>query len=317
MDRSLSVAGLIALLTTCAAFTTPAQSQGQTNPAASVRRVWIMPSRGAVEIEIEGSDRLAPQPQVLTGPDRLVVDFPNAVPGPQLHNEAVNRGDVKGVRVSLFAQKPPVTRVVLDLKGPESYQVFPAGRTVMVKVGVSENAEVNAGKSPGLVNASFSAQPVHITPPPPPPPLRVTFVNGLLSIHSDKASLSEILFALHERTGADIAIPAGAEQEKVAVDLGPGPAPEVLSQLLNGSRFNFLILSAQDDPRNLDRVILTPRGDGGFSAPLQPMPAPQVVQAQDDDSQSNPSASVQPAPQGRFVPTTPPDTPPETDDNPD
>ncbi len=86
-----------------------AQTPAPTKDVPSVRRVQVLRSQGAVEIEIEGSDRLVPQAQVLTGPDRLVVDFPNAVPGAQLRNQAVNRGEVKDLRVSLFASKPPVT----------------------------------------------------------------------------------------------------------------------------------------------------------------------------------------------------------------
>ena len=324
MDRSLSVAGLIAFATIGFACAAPLRAAGQTNGAPSIRHVWIMPSKGVVEIEIEGSDRLVPQPQVLSGPDRLVVDFPNVVPGPQLHNQAVHRGDVKDVRVGLFATKPPVTRIVFDLNGPESYQVFPAGRTVMVKVGVDKTAEQNSAQHPGLVNASFSGQPARLSVAPTKPPLQVTFEDGLLTIQSDKASLSEILFAVHQRTGADIAIPAGAEQEKVAAALGPGPAPDVLSHLLNGSRFNFLILSAESDPRNLDRVILSPRADGGMNAPLAQMAVRQPVPAQDDGNDDSPpdasAESVQPAPppQGRQMPNTPPDTKaPENNDPPD
>ena len=94
-------------------------------------------SRNQVEIEIETSDHVVPQINALTGPDRLVVDFVNAVPGPQPNNQPVNRGEVKGLRVGLFSSNPPVTRVVLDLNGPQRYQVFPSGRTVILKVGGS------------------------------------------------------------------------------------------------------------------------------------------------------------------------------------
>jgi len=105
------------------------------------------------------------------------------------------------------------------------------------------------------------------------PPLVVSFQEGLLSISSDKASLSEVLYAIHQRTGAEIAIPAGAEQEKVMADLGPAPAPEVLAHLLNGSKFNFMILSSPTNPLALDQVILSPRADGMVSPgqPLQPL----------------------------------------------
>jgi len=41
----------------------------------SVRTVKVLNAKDAVEIEVEASDRIVPQTQVLTGPDRLVVDF--------------------------------------------------------------------------------------------------------------------------------------------------------------------------------------------------------------------------------------------------
>jgi hypothetical protein len=242
---------------------------GQNSSAAAVRRVQVLGSKDAVEIEIEASDRLVPQTQVLTGPDRLVVDFPNAVPGNQLRSQSVNRGEVKTVRVGLFQSNPPVTRVVLDLNSPQSFQVFPNGRTVIVKVtGASQQgpAEVDdfaAPTRPGLVTANYVAasEPIRAALPAQPG-LEVTFKDGLLTIRSNKATLSEVLFAVHQRTGADIAIAAGAEQERVVADIGPGPAPEVIASLLNGSRFNFMILSSPSDPRMLDRVILSQRTGG-------------------------------------------------------
>jgi hypothetical protein len=249
---------------------------GQTSSTAAVRRVHVLESKNAVEIEVEASDRVVPQTRVLTGPDRLVVDFPNTVPGSQLRNQSVNRGEVKSVRVGLFQSNPPVTRVVLDLNSPQSYQIFPYGRTVIIKVtgavqqGPVEVDDFPPPERPGLVSAAYAAGAGPRGVALPQQGLEVTFRNGLLSIRANKATLSEVLFAVHQRTGADIAIAAGAEQEKVVAELGPAPAPEVLASLLNGSTFNFLILSAPDNPRVLDRVILSQRGPGG-GMPLPPM----------------------------------------------
>jgi hypothetical protein len=277
MRHSLTCgAGLLVWAAVC--FATVPASQAQAVP--SIRRVQVLRTPNLVEIEIEASDRIIPQTNVLTGPDRLVVDFVNAVPGAQLHNLAVNRGEVKSLRVGLFSSDPPVTRIVLDLNGRQPYQVFPSGRTIIVKVGgggETEAAGFRAASGPVLVNTNYPAEAVPIpapVPPPAKPPLVVTFRDGLLAINSNKASLSEVLFAVHQRTGADIAIPAGAEQEMVAADLGPAPAAEVLAQLLNGSNFNFLILNSSSDPGTLDRVILTPRAEGAMASPrpqLQPM----------------------------------------------
>jgi hypothetical protein len=277
--------------------------------SSTVRRVHVLGgSKDAVEIEIEGSDRLVPQTQVLTGPDRLVVDFPNAMPGAGLRNQSVNRGEVKGVRIGLLQSNPAVTRLVLDLKTPQSYQIFPYGRTVIIKVSggaqqAAEPVDDFPPTRPGLVNTSFTAHPFVLqTDGSAKPSLDVSFHDGLLSIRAYKASLSEVLFEVHQRTGAEVAISAGAEQEQVVADIGPGPAPEVLSQLLNGSKFNFLILSAANNPRMLDRVILSPRAEGAVTS----LPAMQnPTQNNDDADDEQPPVAVQSNP--------PPDTPPARD----
>jgi antitoxin (DNA-binding transcriptional repressor) of toxin-antitoxin stability system len=240
----------------------------------SVRSVKVLGAKDAVEIEVEASDRIVPETQVLTGPDRLVVDFPNAIPSSKLRSQSVDRGEVKDVRVGLFQSKPPVTRVVVDLKSARSYQVFPYGRTVMIKVTssaseVADSADpATTGHSPALVTTNYSGRSSLIrTASPTRPGLEVSYRNGLLAVHSNKANLSEVLYAIQQRTGADISIAAGAEQERVVADIDPAPAPEVIARLLNGSHFNFLILSSPDDPNRLDRVILTARLEGGFAPP--------------------------------------------------
>jgi len=254
----------------------------------SVRSVKVLGSKNTVEIEVEASDRVVPQTQVLTGPDRLVVDFPNAVPSSGARSQSVDRGEVKDVRVGLFQSKPPVTRVVLDLKTAQSYQVFPYGRTVMIKIvgggdasTAADYAQPQPGR-PGLVATNYTtrAEPVQ-TEAAAKPPLQVTYQNGLLAISANKATLSEVLYAIQQRTGADISIAAGAEQERVVAEIEPAPAPEVLGRLLNGSKFNYLILSAADDPGKLDKVILSTRYDGIF--PTSPSVQAPPVQAQNED----------------------------------
>ena len=148
----------------------------------------------------------------------------------------------------------------------------------------------------------------------PRPPLEVTFQNGLLSIVASKATLSEVLYAVQQRTGADIAIPAGAEQERVVASFEPAPAPEVLARLLNGSNFNFLILSAPDDPRHVDRVILSPRSEGGMM-PLAPMQASSPPAEEDVPPVAEPPNDVAAAPPAPPVVAQPQDGPPPPQDD--
>jgi AMIN domain len=275
----------------------------------SVRSVKVLGAKDAVEIEVEASDRIVPQAQVLTGPDRLVVDFPNAVPGGELRSQSVDRGEVKDVRVGLFQSRPPVTRVVVDLKTSQSYQIFPYGRTVMIKVtGGVPSAQVPgvpggaSATGSGLVAASDTTQSGVVSAMAPvPPPLVVSYREGLLGIRADKATLSDVLTAIQQRTGAEISMAPGAEQEKVVADIEAAPAPEVLARLLNGSKFNFLILSSPNDSRLLDKLILTAR--------TQDYVAPLAMPENDPNAENlTPVADVpvEPPPPGPH-PTPPPD----------
>jgi hypothetical protein len=184
---------------------------------------------------------------------------------------------------------------------------------------------------PGLIAANYTTGAEKISRPTQPSmqvapqsmakPLDVWFRDGLLKIKSNKATLSEVLFAVQQRTGAEIGIVAGAEQEQVVVDLGPAPAPEVLSQLLNGSRFNFLIVSAPDDPHRLDRVILSQRNEN-LVISRAPIPNNNVVnnnQAEEDEEAMR-AAPPPPPPQASQPNPTQPESHPEanngTGDNP-
>ena len=287
----------------------------QTPSTSAVRRLQVLSAKDAVEIEIEASDRLVPETRVLTGPDRLVVDFPNAIPSPQLRSQSVNRGEVKDVRVGLFQSNPPITRVVLDLNSPQSFQIFPYGRTVIVKVtgppaqeGPAEVDDFPPPTRPGLVAAGYTAAAEPARAPLPLQGLEVTFNNALLSIRANRATLSQVLFAVHQRTGADVAIAAGAEQESVVADLGPGPAAEVLASLLNGSKFNFLIVNSPADPHKLDRVILSPR-DANAPMPLAPMQ--NAGDSVDGDTPDRAEASRPNPPRAQAVGSPPPPAPPD------
>jgi hypothetical protein len=257
--------------------------------AATIRRVAVLGSNNDMEVEITASQPVTPQTQVVTGPDRLVIDFPNAVPGSDLHNVLVHRGDVKGVRVGLFSTNPPVTRVVLDLKMPQPYHLLPSGNTVILRLGTGRK-QATALPSRSALVARGSAPPAR--PAKPVTKMEVAFQNGKLSIWADKATLAEVLYEVHRRTGADIPIPSGAEQEQVVANIGPAPAREVLAALLNGSRFNFIMVGSDRDPGQLKSVILTTRGEG-VSQPVIYSPASPVAQAMPEPEPLQPPVQLE------------------------
>jgi AMIN domain-containing protein len=253
-----------------------------------IRRVAVLKSGGATEIEIETSQRLEPAVQALTGPDRLVIDFPAALPGPKLRALTVNQGEVKGVRVGLLSAKPPVTRIVLDLNSAQVYQMFPTANSVIVKLPGSATAVASASM-PSISETAAAA-------PPPPKKVDISLTDGKLSVRTAKATLAEILNELHVQTGAEIVVPPGADQEQVAVALGPGSPREVISRMLDGSRYNFIIVGTDSDANQVERLVLSPKTGGGVTAPNQSPIDPTPVAQMQDPQRSNGAAPSAPPP---------------------
>jgi hypothetical protein len=276
MTKTGTKAVIGAVLLCCASFlyAAPQEAEGR---AATVQRVSVLGRGDPLELEIATTQPVRPQTQVVTGPDRLVLDFPLTLPGESLRSFTVNQGNLKAIRIGLYSNNPPVTRIVLDLAAPPNFQLLPSGKTVIVKLAGTNSPPVAVAARPALVPVSAAARP---TPSPPaagpPAKFQVNYMKGKLSIWADKASLAEVLFEVHRKTGADIPIPAGAQQDQVVASIGPASPRDALAALLNGSRFNFIMVGSDNDPSKLKSVILSLRGEEGVSQPaISATPAPQ------------------------------------------
>jgi hypothetical protein len=87
-----------------------------------------------------------------------------------------------------------------------------------------------------------------------PVPPQVSYQNDQLTIVAPNSTLGDILRAVRKQTGAEIEVPAAPE--RVVTRLGPGPAREVMAELLNGSRFNYVLLGSPANDGVLTRVVL-------------------------------------------------------------
>ena len=99
-----------------------------------------------------------------------------------------------------------------------------------------------------------------------PVPPKVSYQNAQLTIDAPNSTLGDILRAVRKQTGAEIEIPAAAT-ERVVTHLGPGPARDVIADLLNGSRFNYVLLGATADSAVLTRVVLVPKSGPDNATP--------------------------------------------------
>jgi hypothetical protein len=103
---------------------------------------------------------------------------------------------------------------------------------------------------------------------------KVIYSNGQLTIKATNSTLGDVLRAVSMQTGAVIEFPPGSVNERVVVNFGPGPVREVVGSLLNGTRFNYVLLESPGNPSVLQRMILT----NAEPAPSEPTP-PSLAQA--------------------------------------
>jgi hypothetical protein len=93
----------------------------------------------------------------------------------------------------------------------------------------------------------------------PPTPPRVSYQNGLLTIDAKNSTLSQVLRMVQAQTGASLEMPSSAASERVMMQVGPGRPRDVLNTVLDGSKFNYIILGMADNPGGVQKVILTTR----------------------------------------------------------
>jgi hypothetical protein len=101
-----------------------------------------------------------------------------------------------------------------------------------------------------------------------PVPPQVSYQNAQLTIVAQNSTLGDILRAVRKQTGAEIEIPAAPE--RVVTHLGPGPARDVVAELLNGSRFNYVLLGSAADNAVLTRVVLVAKAGPDNATPNNP-----------------------------------------------
>jgi hypothetical protein len=124
----------------------------------------------------------------------------------------------------------------------------------------------------------------------PSVPPRISFQQGQLTVIAENSTLGDVFGAIRNATGIKIETQGGPSGDRVAAKIGPAPTREVLLSLLQGSRYDYVMLGSLNDPEQVERVILTPKTAGGTavaSAPSQPQMPPQQPRPDVEEDSSN------------------------------
>ena len=228
-----NVPTVVVVLCVCLSVCAAAES-GRPTQITSVR-VDVLP--GKIAIRIDANRDFSMQSSVLSHPDRIVLDAAGAVCKVKQPEISVNSGPVKSVRIALLQAKPPVTRIVVDSSTPLPYSFRTEHNSAFLEI--------------ALQPAATAA----VAPVAPPSPPKVIYERGLLTIAADNSTLAEILEAVHSRIGGTTEFPAAAASERATVHLGPGSLVSVLSALLLGSPFDYVIVGSGQEPGGMQIVL--------------------------------------------------------------
>ena len=219
------------------------------------------------------------------------------------HNSPVSPG-VRGLRV--FA---PLALLAAVLCGAQMLQAqTPATAVQPAKPHKAAHPHRRPVAAPTPAPAPPAA-PTPATPPTPelpkwpanekPVPAAITWDSQGLRIDAANSSLEEILMDVATLTGAKL---EGFDaDQRVFGAFGPGPARDVLSQLLLGSGYNVMMIGdqGQGTPR---RIVLSSRHAGGAQPATTPAPASSEEDADTEEQPQQPPQQYPPPIRPSFPP---------------
>jgi hypothetical protein len=114
--------------------------------------------------------------------------------------------------------------------------------------------------------------------------IAIAYENGTLTITARNAPLLDVLRTVCQQMGAEFEAPDGAS-ERVVVEAGPGPARQVLTSLLAGSQFDYVIQASDHDSNLLALLVVS----------LKSLPSPEAEVSPSRPSSSGSHANPNPA----------------------
>ncbi len=167
--------------------------------------------------------------------------------------------------------------------------------------------QAKSAAAPDVPNSLTTPRPASLPPSlldKPAQPAKVRLFDGKLAIDAANSSLSAILEAIETTSG--MSVDGLGKDQRVFGQYGPGTPRDVLSSLLDGAGYNFMMVGDTNSgaPRE---VILTQRNN----APLPPEQSSAQPQSEEDDQPTvynNPPEEA-PPPQRPSSVISPPGTP--------
>jgi len=107
-----------------------------------------------------------------------------------------------------------------------------------------------------------------------PSPPRISYVGGKLTVVANNATLDDVLIGVGKAIGANIQGGEPQSGERVFGQFGPASPSQVLSTLLVGSRYDFILVGSAESAGSVRAIILSANsGESTQSAQFAPVPS--------------------------------------------
>jgi len=90
-----------------------------------------------------------------------------------------------------------------------------------------------------------------------PPIAQLT--DGKLTIRANGQDFASVLESVRSATGLVVDMPSSVDSEPVFLNMGPATITDALVALMDGSKYNYIIVGSEKDPRLVKRLILSER----------------------------------------------------------
>ena len=154
MYRRMLVAAAVPSLLFVASLTTATSARADEPVRGEVTAVSLAPAAGKTEIVINVSGMVDVRDFLLSSPDRLVLDVVGAKLGGTTATlyDGVKRGGVVNLRYSQF--RPDIVRIVVDLEGPQTYNIDRSSGAIRVSFSSAEGFQAWSSKDNAVAPAA-------------------------------------------------------------------------------------------------------------------------------------------------------------------
>jgi hypothetical protein len=222
---------------------------------ASVQSVRLLPQQEGATVEIVVDQLVKPQMTQLESPRRLVIDLPytdTSLRGKRLGSQIK---DISAVRIDQYTVKPPVARIVVDLREPMTFRTETVGHRILVHLSPEEHTP------PTVPTLTRTPEPA-VVPVSPANSGGVTMDGSLLATGSSISAGSDTAI-LHLTRGGEVRVCAGTTISVTSAKSGT----ELMLGVSTGSlEAHYTLGSAADSVLTPDfRLLLAGPGEFDYA----------------------------------------------------